>query len=166
MTVYLIMALFCGVVATRSEGGLHDNVLIMEDISAWGPLILFGVYAATFTSALASLVGAPRILLRIAKDGVYNFLTPFEKVDSKGEPLRAYAVAFLLGAGGIAIGSLNAVTPLITMFFMLTYGLINLSCFMLTISDSPGWRPSFRYYHWSTSFLGFLLSIIIMFAIN
>jgi len=166
MTVYLIMALFCGAVATRGEGGLHDNVLIMEDISFWGPLILFGVYAATFTSALASLVGAPRILLRIAKDGLFNFLTPFAKVNQKGEPLRGYAVAFLLGAAGIAIGSLNAVTPLITMFFMLTYGLVNLSCFMLTISDSPGWRPSFKYYHWSTSFLGFLLCIVIMFAIN
>jgi hypothetical protein len=34
----------------------------MELSSAWGPLIYGGCFAATLSSAIASLVGAPRVL--------------------------------------------------------------------------------------------------------
>jgi len=61
---------------------------------------------------------------------------------------------------------LNAVAPLITMFFMITYALINFSVFLLSIGKSPGWRPSFKYSHWSTGLLGFLLCMGIMFLIE
>jgi len=35
---------------------------------------------------------------------------------------------------------------------------------MLSIGKSPGWRPSFKYFHWSSAFLGALLCIGIMFS--
>ena len=44
------------------SGGLLYDKLIMQSISIFGWLVLAGVFAATLSSALASLVGAPRIL--------------------------------------------------------------------------------------------------------
>jgi len=108
---------------------------------------LAGIYAATFTSALASLVGAPRILLSLAKDKLITVLEPFAVTDSRGNPVRGYAITYIVAAACVGIGSLNFVAPLITMFFMITYALINYATFMLAIGNSPGWRPSFKYFH-------------------
>jgi len=54
-------------------GGLLYNKLIMKNMSAWAPLIYAGVFAATLSSALASLVGAPRILQALARDRLFDF---------------------------------------------------------------------------------------------
>lgn len=40
------------------------------DLSFWSPLIFIGIYAATLSSAIASLVGAPRILMSVARDDI------------------------------------------------------------------------------------------------
>jgi len=175
MITYILMAILCGVIAKRGdvdgENGLHNNILIMQDMSLFGWLILVGIYAATFTSALASLVGAPRILLSFAKDNLISCFQPFavtakDGCGTPGNPIRGYFVSYVIAFGCVAIGELNAVAPLITMFFMITYALINFSVFLLSIGKSPGWRPSFKYSHWSTGLLGFLLCMGIMFLIE
>jgi len=175
MITYILMAILCGVIARRGdvdgETGLHNNILIMEDMSLFGWLILVGIYAATFTSALASLVGAPRVLLSFSRDNLISCFQPFavtakDGCGTPGNPIRGYFVSYIIAFGCVAIGELNAVAPLITMFFMITYALINLSVFLLSLGQSPGWRPSFKYSHWSTSFLGFLLCMGIMFLIE
>jgi len=175
MVTYIFMAILCGVIARRGavdgETGLHNNILIMEDMSLFGWLILVGIYAATFTSALASLVGAPRVLLSFSKDNLISCFQPFavtakDGCGTPGNPIRGYFVSYIIAFGCVAIGELNAVAPLITMFFMITYALINFSVFLLSIGKSPGWRPSFKYSHWSTGLLGFLLCMGIMFLIE
>jgi len=151
MITYAAMAIFLGAAAGRgdydTETGLHNDLLIMEKMSIVGPLILAGIYAATFTSALASLVGAPRILLSLAKDNLISILQPFSVTDSTGNPIRGYFLTYLISAVCVGIGRLNFVAPLITMFFMITYAMINYATFMLSIGKSPGWRPSFKYFH-------------------
>ena len=67
---------------------------------------------------------------------------------------------------GNLIGELNAIAPLISQFFMLTYLLINFACFSLEISRSPGWRPSFSYFNKYTAGFGSLLCLTIMFLLN
>merc|ERR1719320_1210115 len=175
MVTYIFMAILCGVIAKRGDidgdTGLHNNVLIMQDMSLFGWLILVGIYAATFTSALASLVGAPRILLSFSKDNLISCFQPFavtatDGCGTPGNPIRGNFVSYVIAFGCVAIGELNAVAPLITMFFMITYALINFSVFLLSIGKSPGWRPSFKYSHWSTGLLGFLLCMGIMFLIE
>jgi len=125
--------------------------------------VLAGIYAATFTSALASLVGAPRILLSLAKDNLIKVLDPFAVTDKRGNPVRGYMLTYFISAVCVGIGSLNFVAPLITMFFMITYAMINYATFMMVIGKSPGWRPSFKYFHWSTALAGALLCTGIMF---
>jgi len=175
MVTYILMAILCGVIAQRGdvdgEQGLHNNVLIMEEMSYFGWLILVGIYAATFTSALASLIGAPRILMSFAKDNLISFFQPFavtakDGCGTPGNPIRGYFVSYIIAAGCVAIGELNAIAPLITMFFMITYALINFSVFLLSVGKSPGWRPAFSYSHWSIGLLGFILCIGIMFLID
>jgi len=168
IATYLIMAIFIGIVGDRTppgnsgDDGLIDNFLIMANMSVFGPLIYGGVYAATFTSALASLVGAPRVLYKVASDNILP-ISYFAKLDGGGNPVRGYFVAYGIACCCIAIGELNAIAPLITQFFMITYALINYSCFMLEIYKSPGWRPSFIYFNKWTAILGAIMCVVIMF---
>jgi len=168
MVTYAAMAIFIGAASARGQvdgpTGLHNDLLIMEKMSVYGPLILAGIYAATFTSALASFVGAPRVLLSIAKDRLITVLNPFAVTDKAGNPIRGYIITYIIAALCVGIGSLNFVAPLITMFFMITYALINYATFMLAIGNSPGWRPSFKYFHWSSALAGALLCTGIMFS--
>merc|ERR1719461_1156840 len=46
---------------------------------------------------------------------------------------------------------------------MITYALVNYAVFVQAIGKSPGWRPSFKYYHWSTSLAGAIICTAIMF---
>ena len=82
-----------------------------------------GVFAATLSSALASIVGAPRILQGVAADGIFPWplLNYFAKGSGKGnEPLRGYVLSFAVGLGCCLIGQLNVVAPIISNFFMIS----------------------------------------------
>lgn len=79
------------------------------------------------------------------------------------DPIRGYFVCYAIACGFIVMGDLNAVAPLISMFFMMTYGMINYSCFSSTISKSPGWRPTFKYYNPWVSLFGAILCVVCMF---
>ena len=82
---------------------------------------------------------------------------------AEADPVFGYFVSFFIACGCILIGDLNFVAPLISMFFMLTYGLLNVSCFFLAYYKTPGWRPTFKYFHWSGGLAGFILCLIAMF---
>ena len=80
----------------------------MELIAGWGPLIYAGCFAATLSSAIASLVGAPRILQALAKDGVYPGLGIFSKgYGANNDPVRGYLLVCLISLGCIMVGEFN-----------------------------------------------------------
>eukprot|EP01084_Bolivina_argentea_P000479 897_1 len=164
--VYMIMAVFVGAVTVRYE--LLTNELVMSLICVNEYIVLIGVYAATLSSAIASLVGAPRILMAVAQDRLFPFkwLDYFAITDSSGNPIRGYFLSFGVAFACNMIGALNAIAPLISQFFMLTYLLINAACFTLELSKSPGWRPSFKYFNKWTSGTGALMCFVIMFLLN
>ena len=113
--VYACLAIFLGAVVTPNE--LQTNYLVMKNVSVWGPLILIGIYAATLSSALTSLVGGPRILLSLSCDNLIPALQFFSVTNSNGEPVRAYIFAYFIAVACVLIGDLNVVAPLITMVF-------------------------------------------------
>jgi solute carrier family 12 sodium/potassium/chloride transporter 2 len=160
--VYLIMAIVAGSVGDRET--LINDKLFMANVSFIPELVFAGIYAATFSSALASLVGGPRILQAVAADNLLPFLKPFAKVSERnGDPVRGYFVVFIIAALCIGVGELNLIAPLISMFFLMTYALINFSCFEMERAKTPGWRPSFKYFTWWTALLGALLCLVAMF---
>jgi len=60
---------------------LHDDTLAMRDVATHAVLIDAGVMAATLSSALASCLGAPRILQALAADRVFHLLLPPRHLD-------------------------------------------------------------------------------------
>ncbi|CAH1153516.1 unnamed protein product [Phaedon cochleariae] len=126
-------------------------------------VILIGSILSTLGAGLQSLTGAPRLLQAIAKDGIIPFLSPFAVSSSRGEPTRALLLTLLICQGGILLGNVDILAPLLSMFFLMCYGFVNLACALQTLLRTPNWRPRFRYYHWSLSFLGLSLCIAIMF---
>jgi len=153
--------------ASSSRSSLVGEGIIMQEKAWFGPLVYAGVIAATLSSALGSMMGAPRILQAFAKDNIFKKLKYFALGSGKSnEPRRAIVITFLLTQTGVLLGDLDTVAPIITMFFLLTYGTINLASFYESISANISFRPTFRLNHWSISLLGAIGSLTIMFLIN
>jgi len=147
-------------------GSLNDQQT-MAVISFTGYLIYGGCYAATLSSAIASLVGAPRVLQALAKDKLYPKIEFFAPgFGANNDPVRGYVLVFFISLGCILIGELNMVSGLLSNFFVAAYALINFSVFHASITKSPGWRPSFKYYSPWVSLLGTLLCIGVMFMMD
>merc|ERR1719430_892065 len=85
---------------------------------------------------------------------------------ANNDPVRGYILVFGISLLCILIGDLNVVSGLLSNFFVATYALINFSVFHASITKSPGWRPSFKYYNQWVSLLGTLLCVVVMFLMD
>ncbi|MDF1799796.1 MAG: amino acid permease [Planctomycetota bacterium] len=161
--VYLLMAFLLAGAASRAD--LVGGNMIVRDVAFFGPAITLGIFAATLSSAIGSMMGAPRILQALARDRVFATLRPFS-VASGGEPRRAIVVTFLLAQAALMLGTLDVIAPIITMFFMVTYGYLNLATFSEAYTQNPSYRPTFRWTHWSMALLGTILCGAVMLLIS
>lgn len=147
--------------------GLHNDFQVMSIVSGFSPIITAGIFSATLSSALASLVSAPKVFQALCKDNIYPGLGMFAKGYGKNnEPLRGYILTFCIALGFILIAELNVIAPIISNFFLASYALINFSVFHASLANSPGWRPSFKYYNMWVSLAGAVLCCVVMFVIN
>uniref|UniRef100_I3JZF5 Solute carrier family 12 member 2 n=1 Tax=Oreochromis niloticus TaxID=8128 RepID=I3JZF5_ORENI len=147
--------------------GLHRDFQVMSLVSGFGPIITAGIFSATLSSALASLVSAPKVFQALCKDNIYPGLQMFAKGYGKNnEPLRGYILTFGIALAFILIAELNTIAPIISNFFLASYALINFSVFHASLANSPGWRPSFKYYNMWVSLAGAILCCGVMFVIN
>ena len=163
--VYLSLALLLGGVRSREE--LITDHLVMKEVAVWPLLITAGVFAATLSSALSSMMGAPRILQALARDGIFGRLGGLGiGAGVVGEPRRATVLTFVIAQACILLGDLDAIAPVITMFFLTTYGLLNLATFDEAATRNPSYRPTFRWCHWTMSLAGALGCLVVMLLIN
>uniref|UniRef100_A0A8C1PH96 Solute carrier family 12 member 10, tandem duplicate 1 n=1 Tax=Cyprinus carpio TaxID=7962 RepID=A0A8C1PH96_CYPCA len=147
--------------------GLSNSFQVLIQVSGFGPLIYAGIFAATLSSALAFLVSAPKVFQCLCKDNIYPYIGFFAKGYGKNnEPLRAYLLCYIIAMCFILIAELNVIAPLISNFFLCSYALINFSCFHASITNSPGWRPSFRYFSPWTGLFGAVISVVLMFLLT
>lgn len=171
LAVGLSILVYFGVAVVFS-GVLPNKVMIerydtMKQVARWGFLIDAGVIAATLSSAMASFLGAPRILQSLAADRIFKYLSPFSIGSGpSGNPRRG-----VLLSGGIAfltvmLGRLNLIAPLVSMFFLISYGLLNYATYFEARSASPSFRPKYRWFDKRLSLLGFLICLGAMLAIN
>jgi amino acid transporter len=148
---------------------LANNQHIMYNIAVWGPMVLLGLTAATISSAIGSILIAPRTLQALGNDKVF----PGKKVNSlfgKGagkdnEPRNATVISGFIAVLFILMGDLNAVASIITMFFLITYGSVCLISFLEHFAGNPSYRPTFRT-KWYLSFMGAVLCFYMMFQIH
>jgi amino acid transporter len=147
-----------------SLADLRADTMIMQKIASLGFLIVIGVWAATLSSALGSLVAAPRTMQALAMDGVLpRFLG--RGSGPANEPKIATLVTFCIAEASILLLDLDLLAPIITMFFLTTYGVTNLVAGMERVVGNPSYRPSFKV-HWAISIVGALGCFWVMFLIN
>uniref|UniRef100_A0A8D3DHK7 Solute carrier family 12 member 5b n=1 Tax=Scophthalmus maximus TaxID=52904 RepID=A0A8D3DHK7_SCOMX len=160
--VVLFGACIEGVVLKRQvrvSGNLVIGTLAWP--SPW--VIVFGSFFSTCGAGLQSLTGAPRLLQAISRDGIIPFLRVFGHGKANGEPTWALLLTASICEIGIIIASLDAVAPILSMFFLMCYMFVNLACALQTLLRTPNWRPRFKFYHWALSFLGMSLCLSLMF---
>jgi amino acid transporter len=139
----------------------------MKGLARYGFLIDAGVVAATLSSAMASFLGAPRILQSLSADRIFRFLLPFaEGVGPSNNPRRGVLLSTFIAFATIAGGNLNAVASVVSMFFLISYGLLNYATYFEARSASPSFRPRFRWFDKRLSLLGFIACLGAMLAIN
>lgn len=142
LTVYILMAVWYSMVADPVE--LRSNFLVVVEKAAWGPLVLVGILASTFTATLSSLVAAPRVLQALGEHKIVPGHGLWAQLTAKGEPRNAALFTGALVACALLLGGLDQVAVLITMFFLLIYLTINI---VMLIEQSLGmisFRPLFR----------------------
>lgn len=163
--VYLSQAVLLS--GARPRLALLTDNLVVADIARWPALITLGVYAATLSSALGSMMGAPRILQAFARDNVFPVLRVFAAGSGRDdEPRLAIVTTFVISQTAIFLADLDAIAPVITMAFLITYGLINLATFYEATARNPSYRPQFRFSHWTTSAAGAAGCLVVMFLLD
>lgn len=167
MFVYIIITYKLTVSATLFE--LNHDPLIMSRIAVWGPIVPIGLACASISSALGSAIVAPRTLQAIGFDNIFPNQTLnlwFAKgKKSNNEPINSSVVTLLIAFVFVAMGNINFVAEIISMFFMVTYGAICLISFLEHLAADPSYRPTFRS-KWYLSLLGAVLSVWMMFKMN
>ncbi|HBE41003.1 MAG TPA: amino acid permease [Bacteroidales bacterium] len=168
MLVYIFIIYKLAISASAED--MLTNQLIMSKIAIFGVVIIpLGLAASTLSSAIGSLMVAPRTLQALSMDGSF----PSTKVNkwlsfgrkSDNEPANATLITIIIALVFVALGSVNAVAEIISMFFMVTYGSLCLISFLNHFGSSPSYRPSFRS-RWFLSLSGFLIAVWVMFKIN
>jgi len=153
-------------------GVLPQEIMARDYASMWGVarfdfLIDAGVIAATLSSAMASFLGAPRILQSLAGDRIFSVLTPFSKgVGPLNNPRRGVLLSTGIAFITVALGNLNVIAPVVSMFFLISYGLLNYATFFEARAASPSFRPRFRWFDYRLSLIGFLACLGAMLAID
>ena len=148
----------------------NTNKLVMADIAWQGWwLVPVGLAAATISSALGSILVAPRTLQAIAKDRLFpNVGINFWLSRGRGkndEPFNATLVTIGIAFIFIMMGGLDAVAEIISMFFMVTYGALCLISFLQHFAADPSYRPTFRS-RWYISLFGAVACFGLMFFMN
>lgn len=162
--VYMALPVFLSAKISNPDVLLVD-LNIMTTLARWGILVVIGVFAASLSSALGSLLGAPRMLQALAGDRVIPRFIGRGFGKDKADPRIATAISFGVALAAILLGDLNLIAPILSMFFLLSYGLLNLSAGLEGLIESPAWRPKFKV-HYSISLLGAAGCFIVMLMIN
>lgn len=140
--VYFALAWWCTRAATHEELLTNYNVAI--DRSLWPPIVLAGLLGATASSALAGLVGGPRILMAMGQHRVIPFAETMAKASPDGNPRAAIIVTAVLTLACVMVRDLNAIAPIVTMFFLITYAVLNVVVLVENGLGLVSFRPTLR----------------------
>jgi amino acid transporter len=163
--VYFAAAIFFA--AAQPAEVLMRDYAAMKRVASVDFLITAGVIAATLSSAMASFLGAPRILQSLSADRIFPFLLPFAKgYGPSSNPRRGVLLSTAIAFATIGLGKLNIIAPVVSMFFLISYGLLNYATFFEVRTGSPSFRPRFRWYDARLSLAGALACFAVMLAID
>lgn len=140
--VYLGVAWWCARAAPPEE--LVSSYTVVIDKSLWPPIVLAGLLGATASSALAGLVGGPRILAAMGDDNIIPYSKAMAKTGPDGNPRAAIVITGLVTFGFLMMRDLNLIAPLVTMFFLITYCMLNVVVLVESSLKLVSFRPTLR----------------------
>ena len=166
--VYIALAYWLSRAATPAElADPNNRVLVEKALFGWA--VLAGMLAATFSSALGSLIAAPRVMQALAVHRILPLGTIFARETEEGEPRQAMVATAIIAFAGIIFavvsGGLDAIAPVITMFFLLTYSMLNVVVLVEQRLDMVSFRPTFPI-HPLIPFVGMVFCIFVMFLVS
>ncbi|XP_054372113.1 solute carrier family 12 member 3 isoform X8 [Molothrus ater] len=164
---YLVLSATIGACVVRdASGSLNDSVAVGSP-GCEGLACSFGWNFTACAQQQSCRYGLSNYYQCLCKDQLYPLIGFFGKgYGRNSEPIRGYMLTYVIAVGFILIAELNAIAPIISNFFLCSYALINFSCFHASITNSPGWRPSFRYYSKWAALFGAAVSVVIMFLLT
>lgn len=163
LIIYLAVAYWLAANGTPDE--LTTNFNFMLDNGRWSLLVLAGLLAATFSSALNSMVGASRILHAMGEQNILPSGTWISTRSESGIPRNAILVTGIIAFLALMLRELNTIAPLITLFFLITYGMINVVILVEERLGLVSFRPLFKV-PTLVPLIGTLGCIFAMFIIN
>lgn len=161
--IYMALPVFLSFMVDDPQQLLSSNA--MRGVARWGGLIVAGVFAASLSSALGALLGAPRTLQALAADRIIPSFIGRGYGKEKADPRVATAISYGVALLAVVLGDLNMIAPILSMFFLTSYGLLNLSAGLEGLIESPSWRPKFKV-HYGISLAGAFACFLVMLMIN
>ena len=163
MVVYALVAIKLAQSATPQA--LDSDQFIMAQIAIWGPAIHIGLGAAALSSALGSILVAPRTLQALARDKVF----PIPKLNhllARGwgraqEPVYSTCVSSAIAVVFVVLGDIDFIAQILSMFFMVTYGALCSVSFLEYFAGNPSYRPTFHS-RWYVSLIGAVMCALMM----
>ncbi|KAM6430475.1 solute carrier family 12 member 3 isoform 3-T3 [Liasis olivaceus] len=164
---YLVLSATIGSCVIRDASGSINDTVLARPMACEGIACGYGWNFTECAQSHSCHYGLLNYYQCLCKDQLYPAIGFFGKGYGKNnEPIRGYMLTYLIAVGFILIAELNAIAPIISNFFLCSYALINFSCFHASITNSPGWRPSFRYYSKWAALFGAIVSVVIMFLLT
>ncbi|XP_078389975.1 solute carrier family 12 member 9 isoform X2 [Cetorhinus maximus] len=163
--VYLL--LFFLVSFTCDRALLKGDYIFFRQINVWPPFVVIGVYAASLSASMSTLIGASRILHALARDDLFGIiLAPAKRTSMTGNPWVAVLYTWLMVQSVLFAGKLNTIAGIVTIFFLMAYAAVDLACLALEWASAPNFRPTFQLFSWHTCLLGIIGCLVMMFLIN
>ena len=161
--VYITAPFVLGAAASTPD--LLTDKLIWTKVAVGGMFfILPGLFGAVLSSAIGSILGAPRTLQALSQDGILP--ARLGRLDPKtGEPMLALYVSGGVALLAVLLGDLNAVAAVVSMFFLTTYGMLNLAAALEAWVKDPSFRPRLRV-HFGVSLVGAVGCALVMALIS
>ncbi|MCB1084560.1 MAG: amino acid permease [Chlamydiia bacterium] len=165
ITAYIAYACLSIFMASEvSQDLLRSHPMIIYYVSKYSVLFILGVWGATLSSALGSLISSPRTLQSLAKDGVLPAALG-KGYGKLGNP--RVATFLIIGCATLItlLADINHLLPILSMVCLMTYGLLNFVAFFESLIQNPSWRPLFKT-PLMASLAGTIACLIAMFMIN
>jgi amino acid transporter len=168
LVIYLLLTFWLAGVATTEEL-LDLGRIVMADKAFLSWAVLAGILGATFSSALGSMIAAPRVMQALGQHRILPFSQRLAQETDAGEPRQAMIVTGVIVVGAIIFalisGGLNAIAPLITLFFLVTYGMLNAVVLIEQMLGMVSFRPTFAIPR-AVPLIGLVSCLFVMFLIN
>lgn len=139
--------------------------MVWSSVAPLGPWLIFpGLWGAIFSSAVSSMLGAPRTLQALSRD---RLIPRFfgRRTGGWRELAPGFALTVIIALTAVWLGDLNAVATVVTIFFITVYGTLNIVAAAESLSGDPSWRPTLRV-PWPVSLAGGLACVVVMFLIS